>query len=336
MRDTYTYSKNDLLAMYHNLKRGRIFTLKMHECVNKGLIRSSFHTPYGQEAIGVGIISALRDTDWFSGTHRLQTAFIMRWDLVGFIGELFGLDTGTEGGLIFDFHGSDFSDGGMRFPCGLGTLGGVVPQQTGLAWSLKNQKKDEIVVVCHGDGGCSEGAVYEGWNLAALYKVPAVYVIENNGWAMTVPLERESANPNISEKAAACGLPYQIVDGNDILAVRKAMDVAVEKARNFEPNVVELKTKRWEAHFYGQTNDYRTDMDEIRDAMENDDCVKRFETYLMEHGLIDQDYIDKKTTELTEEIDAAIAKAASGNKPTFESAFRKDYVYATPETGGDL
>lgn len=331
-----TYSSSNLLTMYHHLKRGRIFTLKMHECVSKGLIRSSFHTPYGQEAIGVGIVSALRDTDWFSGTHRLQTGIIMRWDLPGFLGELFGLDTGTLGGLTFDFHGSDYSEGGMRLPLGLGTLGGVIPQQTGLAWALKNQGKDEVVVICHGDGGCSEGTVYEGWNIAALQKVPAVYVIENNGWAMTVPLERESANPNICEKAAACGLPYQIVDGNDILAVRKAMDEAIAKARNFEPNVVELKTKRWEAHFFGQSNDFRDDMDEIREAMENDDCVKRFEAYLTEKGLIDQAYIDAKTAEIEAEINAAIAQAAGGAKPTFEAAFKKEYVYATPETGGDL
>lgn len=331
-----SYPTSDLLNMYHHLKRGRIFTLKMHECVNKGLIRSSFHTPYGQEAIGVGIISAMRDTDWFSGTHRLQTAFIMRWDLVGFIGELFGLDTGSGGGLIFDFHGSDYSKNGMHIGIGLGTLGGVVPQQTGFAWALKNQGKDEVMVVCHGDGGCSEGAVYEGWNIAALQKVPAVYVIENNAWAMTVPLKRESANPNISEKAAACGLPYQIVDGNDILAVRSAMDVAIQKARNFEPNVVEVKTKRWEAHFFGQPNDYRDDIDEIHEAMQNDDCVKRFEEYLLDKGIIDRAFINQTTAEIEAEIDSAIEKAARGQKPSFESAFNKRFIYATPETGGDL
>lgn len=331
-----TYSVSDLLSMYHHLKRARIFTLKMHECVERGLIRSSFHTPYGQEAVGVGMVSALRDTDWFTPTHRLQTAAIMRMDLSEFIGELFGLTTGKECGVDFDFHMSDYSEGGGHMTFSIGTLGGAVPMQTGFAWALQRQGRDEVVVVSQGDGGCSEGAVYEAWNLAALYKMPIVYVIENNGWAMTVPLAHQTANPNISEKAGACGLPYQIVDGNDILAVRRAMDTAVATARKGQPNVVEMKTLRWEAHFYGQANDYRSDMDLIKDSMENHDCVKNYEAYLLEKGIIDQAYIDKETAQISAEVDEAIEKAAAGDKPSFDDVFKKEYLYATPETGDDL
>ncbi len=331
-----TYSNEELLRMYYHLKRGRIFTLKMHECVNNGLIRSSFHTPYGQEAQSVGMVSAMRDTDWFAGTHRDQPALIMRWDLKGLLGELFGLDTGTHGGLTFDFHHSDYRLDGARVINAIGTLGGMIPQDIGYAWALKQQGKDEIVVMCHGDGGCSEGSVYEGWNLAALYKAPIVHVIENNGWAMTVPLERETANPNIAEKAGACGLPYQIVDGSDLLAIREAMDIAIAKARNFEPNVVEIKAKRWGAHFYGQPNDYRDDLADIEDAMENHDCVKNYEKYLMDKGLIDQAYIDELSAKIEAEIDEAVREASKGNKPTYEAAFGMDYIYATPETGGEL
>ena len=91
-----TYSKEDLLELYRNLKFGRLFTLKMHEAVYKGLIRSSFHTPYGQEAIGVGVVSAMRKTDWLAYTHRFQTGMIMRYDPYGFIAELFGLHDGIK------------------------------------------------------------------------------------------------------------------------------------------------------------------------------------------------------------------------------------------------
>jgi TPP-dependent pyruvate/acetoin dehydrogenase alpha subunit len=332
----YTYSNEQLLEMYRHLKMGRIFTLKMHESVYKGLLRSSFHTPYGQEAIGVAILSAMRKTDWLGFTHRLQTGLIMRYDLKDFIAELFGLRDSIKCGSAFDYHIADYKPDGLRILTLLGTLGGTVPMNTGFAWAKKLRGIDEVSVIVHGDGGCSEGSVYEGWNLAALYKVPAVYVIENNQWAMTVPLDRETANPNICEKAGACGLPYQIVDGNDILAVRHAMDIAIEKARKNEPNVVELKTLRWEAHFVGQGNDYRNDTDKIKAGMEKDDCVVRYENYLKERGLIDQAYIDNLAKELEAEVDNAIEEASKSERPRFDDIYRKEYIYANPETGGDL
>ena len=331
-----TYSKEQLLEMYYHLKNGRIFTLKMHEAVYKGLIRSSFHTPYGQEAIGVGIVSTMRKTDWLAFTHRLQTALIMRYDMTQFITELFGLRDGLKHGSAFDYHIGDYADDGVHVLSILGTLGGSVPMNTGFAWARRLQGNDDVSVIVHGDGGCSEGTVYEGWNLAALYKTPTVFVIENNRWAMTVPLERESANPVISEKAAACGLSTQVVDGNDILAVRKAMDIAIEKARRGEPNVVEMNTLRWEAHFVGQGNDYRDDKELIARYMEQDDCVKRYEEYLLKLGYIDQAYIDQLTAELEAKLDAAVEQASKSERPHFDDIYRKEYIYANPETGGDL
>lgn len=330
----YNYSKEQLLDMYYHLKRGRIFTLKMHECVSKGYLRSSFHTPYGQESIGVGIVSAMRKTDWLSFTHRLQTALIMRYDLYPFIAELFGTKDGIGYGSVFDYHCSDYEEN--RIMTILGTLGGVVPTNTGFAWGLKKQGKDEVAVIVHGDGGCSEGTVYEGWNLAALHKVPAVYVIENNEWAMTVPIERQTVNPTISDKAIPFGLSRQVVDGTDILAVRHAMDIAIEKARNFEPNVVEMKALRWEAHFVGQGNDYRNDKEKIEEYKKYHDPVTKYEKYLIERNLIDQAYIDNLAEAFTKEIDGYIEKASNAGKVEFEKVYAKGNIYANPETGGDL
>lgn len=331
-----SYSKDDLLKMYYHLKRGRIFTLKMHDAVKRGYIRSSFHTPYGEEAVGVGIVSAMKDTDYITLGHRLQTAMIMRYDTYEFICELYGLRDGIKKGAAYDYHLVDVNPNGPRILSGIGTLGGIVPMNVGFAFAQKLKKTRDVSVICHGDGGCSEGAVYEAWNIGALYKVPAVYVIVNNQWAMTVPLERQSAVPNIAEKAAACGLPMQIVDGNDILALREAMEVAIEKARDNQPNVVEVKTLRWEAHFFGQDNEYRHDKEKIKDGMEKDDCVKRYEDFLMQNGYIDQAYIDKLAAEITADIDSLIQKAEKGEKPKFEDIYRKEFIYASPETGGDI
>ena len=330
------YSKKELLEMYYNLKRGRIFTEKMHEAVYQGMIRSSFHSPYGQEAIGVGIVSSMRKTDWLSYTHRLQTALIMRYDISEFISELYGFYSGPRHGSAFDYHLADYRKDGRHILGIPGTLGGAVPLNTGYAYALKMMKRDEVCVIVHGDGGCSEGAVYEAWNIAALHKVPAVYVIENNEWAMTVPLKRQSANPNISDKAAACGLPVKIVDGNDILAIRMAMDEAIENARHFEPSVIEMKCLRWDAHFIGQGNDYRDDISKVDESKNNDDCVKSFETYLIKNKYIDHTYIDEMSTEISENIDQIMLKVANGDKAKYEDIYKKENIYADPLTGGDL
>lgn len=218
----------------------------------------------------------------------------------------------------------------------LGCLGGMIPTYAGFAWALKMQGSKEVVVAFHGDGGCSEGAAYEGWNLAALSKAPILYVIENNGWAMTVPLERQTVNPNISDRAAAMGLPATIIDGNNILEVREAVDKGLEMARAGQPNVIEMKTVRWDAHFVGQGNDYRHDMDIVKESMENDDCLKNFEKYLLENNVCDQKYMDDLKDKLGIELDEMVERAVKAPIPVKEDIYVKEQIYATSETGGEL
>lgn len=336
------YSNEELLRMYDALKKGRLFTLKMHECVTKGLIRSSFHTPYGQEAVGIGTAMAMQDQDWMGFTHRLQLALIQRYGLVEFIGELFALDAGANHGSAFDFHLMDVDDGpdSLRILPTTGSLGQAVPQELGFAWGrkLKFPDGDDVCMIPHGDAGCSEGAVYEAWNLAALFKPRAVFLIDNNEWGMTVPIERQTFVKDISKKAEACGLPATIVDGTDILAVREAMDNAFEMARQGQPNVVETKSLRWDAHFVGQGDDYRKgyDSEKVEEAKKNRDSVAKYEKFMIDQGLIDQAYIDKLTTAYEAEVDKAIEVVIASGKPKFEDIYRMDTVYTQPETGGAL
>ena len=332
------YSDLELIRMYDKLKTARIYCRMMEKAVYSGLIRSSFHTPLGQEATCVGIVTAAKDSDWLGYTHRGQIILYERFGIQPLITELFGFRGGIGKGTTFDFHCNDFSEDGVRVLGMPGTLGSAVPLHVGFAWGRKLLGKKDVVIAPHGDGGCSEGAVYEAWNIAALYQVPIVFVIENNGWALSVPLKRQSANPNIAEKAGACGLPYKIVeDGTDILAIREALDAAIEKARGNQPNVVEIKTLRWGPHFIGHPNDYRHDLDLLDQAQKGKgDCVKRYETYLLEKGLIDQDYIEKKEQEITEMLNKCYEIAAKSQKPTFEEVYNMDNIYATPETGGSL
>lgn len=329
------YSREDLLRMYKNLVRGRIFTEKMHQAVNDGLIRISYHSAYGEEATSVGVVSALRDTDWIVQSHRVQPASIMRLDLYRFICELFGRRDGQNLGTGYDFHLNDMKGPGhLAVP--MATLGSVVPMYVGFAWALKYQKKDQIAVVFQGDGALSEGVCYESFNIASLYHVPMILVINNNGWAMTTPLSRQTVNPNISDRAKPFRIPTQIVDGSKLLEIREAMDRAVAMARNNQFNVVEVKNLRWGAHFVGQKADYRDDLAEIEDAKIHRDCVRLYEDELMHRGLITPEYSRTLREECAAEIDAAVQRAAACPYPSFEDVYPKNHVYTMPETGGDL
>ena len=327
------YKKEELLKMYRELSMARSFALKMEAATMAGFIRTSFHSPYGQEAIGVGIHNAMGENDWCAPTHRMQTVSMFRFDLYKFIAEIFGKKDGLHRGVSFDFHCSDYSRKMLSMTA---VLGGSVPQYTGFAWALKKQGRDDVVISCMGEGGCSEGVVAEAWNMAGLFKPPIVYVIENNEWAITVPLSKQSANPNIAERAVPYGLPIQIIDGNDVLVVREAMEKAIDMARNGQPNVVEMKTLRLGEHHVGRPGPYRHDKGKIADYMENKDCIKKLSQYLLDNKIADNAWMDKIQKENEKELDNLIEKAKAAPIPEKEDILRKEYIYATAATGGEM
>jgi TPP-dependent pyruvate/acetoin dehydrogenase alpha subunit len=328
------YLPEDLRQMYCDLVRGRVFTLKMHDAVGSGKIRSSFHTPYGQEAGSVALLSAMRKTDWLAPSHRMQAATIMRFDMYQYICELISRRDGYKKGTVFDYHGCDFKEGRILIPSGI--LGSIASTYTGFAWSRKAQGHDDVIVIGIGDGAASEGTVFEAYNIATLYKAPVLYVIENNGWAMTVPLERQSVNPNLSDRAKAFDMPAAIVDGDDILKCREVFDEALKIARGGQPNVVEIKCTRWDAHFVGQGDDYRNDRELVKEHMQKRDCVKLYEDFLLEKGVITEQFAKDLKEETVAHIDGLVEKADQSPLSEKDDVFRKDYIYANPETGGDM
>lgn len=328
------YSNEELKNMYYHLVNARVFVEKMHESVFSGNIRTSFHSPLGQEALSVGVACALDKNDWIAPSHRFQPASIMRFDMYKFIAELFAKEDGLHLGVAFDLHCNDFGEGRMLPP--IGTLGSTYPAYTGFAWALKRSGKKEIVAIVQGDGGCSEGVVYESWNIASLYKAPVVFIIENNEWAMTVPLDRQTSNYNIAERAAPFGLPYRIVDGNDIIAVREGMEMAADLARNGQPNVIEFKTLRWDAHFVGQGDDYRHDKEKIEFAKKFNDPVKKFEDYLLNNGVITPEYVESLRKERISVIDGYVEKAKNSPIAKKEDIFKMEYIYSNTVSGGKL
>lgn len=327
-----SYSKEQLVNMYDRLVKGRAFSEKMEEAVYAGLVMGSLHLPHGQEAIQVGIMSALTDKDYISGTHRFQIGLAERIGLQPLVNEILGRTTGVNKSVAFDFHCSDMDKKVLQ--C-MGTLGSTYPTYTGFAWALKQDKKDSVVVIVQGDGACGEGVVYEAWNLAALFKVPVVYVIENNKWAEGSPITTHHTVENVSIKASSM-LPTQVVDGNDVVAVRDAMEEAIKKARNFEPNVVELHTYRWKGHFCGDPQEYYMDMKKIEELKKTDCPLNRFETQLLEKGIITEEYCNNIKEDAKNELDEVFEKAKKDPFPTADDIINYDWIYASPNTGGEL
>lgn len=325
------YSKEELLAMYTDLARGREFILRMHKSVREGDLGTSFHSQHGQEAVDVGILHAMGKNDWIKPTMRSQVAYSRDFGFYRFMCDLFAKRDGIAKGIGFDYHLQDL-DKHYILPSGI--LGTDYPVSTGVAWALKHEGRNEVVITTQGDGTSSEGSTFECWNIAALYQLPIVYVIVNNGWAMSVPLHDESFNPNISEKAAPIGLETTIVwDGNDPVAIRETMEAAIERARQNKPQVVEIKTLRWEQHFYGQREYGRFDAEEVKTSMQDNDPVKRMEDMLLKEGYITPEEIEKIKADARAELEEAVIKARACTMLTKEEIFCDNNVFAKPMEG---
>ena len=330
------YSKESLIKMYDDLVRSRAFVERLHQAVSEGIIRTSMHSSYGQEAVEVGIMHAMEKTDWIVPNHRFQAGFLTRMDAYEFLCELCGRVDGPFMGVAYDYHIADLSDEKRIVPYSA-VLGGQAPTSTGFAFALKHQgKKGEAVVATYGEGASNTGPTSEAYNLATLFKVPIVFCIINNEWAMTVPLERQTVNPNVSDRAKPYGMPTQIVDGYDVLAVREAMEKALALAKDNQPNVVEFKVLRWEDHYVGQGNSFRTDGERLESDKRDRDPIKLFGAYLLENNIMTQAELDDYKAKASAEMDDVAARVKACRYPTAEEIFKKEHMYATPETGGEI
>lgn len=333
------YSKDELLRMYHELVKSRIFILAMHDCVHSGLIRGSYHTQYGQEATGVGIATAMGTNDWVIPSHRSQSLVLAKFDLYQVACEMLSRRDGMAKGLAFDVHITDLEKE-HTLPLS-GTLSGSIAHGAGAALAMKLQKTGGAFIALQGDGGWSEGICYETANIASLLELPIVFVAEVNGWAMTVPQSREATNRHIAERVAPWGIEPHIIDlneGCDVVKIREVMDDALEKARTGKPQIVEINNTRWEAHFLGQGNDYYTEEDkaDVAYAMKHRDCVKIMEDYLISNQICDEAYLKSTKEKVQAEVDDAVSRAKQSPLVPSEEIYTREMIYASPETGGEF
>jgi pyruvate dehydrogenase E1 component alpha subunit len=250
-------TKEERLDMFRQMLLIRAFEEKSAEMYAKGKIGGFLHLYSGQEAVAVGFISALRDDDYVIGAYREHGQCIARGtDPKYVMAELFGKTTGVSKGKGGSMHLFDVQKG---FLGGHGIVGGGMPLAAGVGLAIKYRKTDQICLCFFGDGAVNEGAFHEAMNLVALWKLPVIYVLENNMYAMGTSVHRASSIPDLIRRATCYDMDREQVDGMDVLACREVAERAIRKAReDSEPRFIEAITYRFRAHSMSDPGTYRT------------------------------------------------------------------------------
>lgn len=261
------FSNEELLDMYKRMVLSRVYEDVASEYLQKGaLMYGSWHMAYGEEAAQAGSISALKDGDYYSPTHRCHGVLAQKLDLNKFTAESICKATGYQRGKASAVHIGDLDSGVLNAN---GILGAGAPIAVGFAYGLKRQGKKGAVLHVSGDSASNEGNYFEALNIAGVLEAPIVFFIENNGMGMSNAIENATRCKDLSQKGVAVGLPGVTVDGMDVVAVREAVEAALEKARAGQPSIVEAKTCRFCVHSVGMPEVGR-DPEVIKEAIKND------------------------------------------------------------------
>jgi pyruvate dehydrogenase E1 component alpha subunit len=294
-------------AMLRQMVLLRAFEEKLEELYQRKAMYGSTHSYRGQEAIAVGVCSALQPTDLIASYHRGTGHLIAKGaDLYKLLCECMGREEGYSKGRGGKMHMGDMAFG---FLGNTGTVGGTVPTATGAALSAKIRGSNEVVASFFGDGAANQGVVHEAMNLAGVWKLPVIYVCENNQYAMTVSFEKSVAVKQLSVRGAAYGFEGKTIDGNDVEAVYEATEQAASKGRSGGgATFLECLTYRWDGHFGGDPGTaYRT-KEEIESWKQK--CpIKRLKEKLIAEGHLTEAEFQKMSDDVYADL-AAVAKRA--------------------------
>jgi TPP-dependent pyruvate/acetoin dehydrogenase alpha subunit len=312
-----------LLGLYRMMVKCRMCDEKARILFRQGKYAGNFYSNVGQEAGEVGAGYSLRVEDWVAPSHRDWTACIIKGaPLTACFAQLFGKVDSPDRGKSTPAH--------MGYPSlniitPASTIAAQLMIGTGVAWGMKRKGEDNVVVTYCGDGATSIGWFHEALNFAGVHRLPVLYVVQNNLWAESVPLRLQTALTDLSDRAKGHGITGVSVDGNDILAVYEAATKAIARARAGEgPTVLECKTYRWYGHSEIDPAKYR--MPEEVEAWKKKDPIPRFEKYLTDHKLLDDETRKQVRDEITREIDEAVEFAEKSPYPAPEEAF--DHIWA--------
>jgi TPP-dependent pyruvate/acetoin dehydrogenase alpha subunit len=290
-----------LLDMYERMVQIRVFEDLAGKHFADGLVPGFVHLYAGEEAVAVGVCSHLTDRDYITSTHRGHGHCIAKGvELKGMCAELMGKATGTCKGKGGSMHIADV-DKGMLGANGI--VGAGLPLAAGAALTAKVLGTGGVAVSFFGDGASNQGTFHEAINLAAIWKLPAVFVCENNGYAESTPAHYHCSTTDIANRASAYEIPGVVVDGLDLFSVYEAAGEAIARARRGEgPSIIEAKTYRYYGHFQGDTITYRTE-DEVNRFKERD-AIQQVRKFAIDRGLateVELDAIDARTRDYLEE-----------------------------------
>jgi 2-oxoisovalerate dehydrogenase E1 component len=333
-REKFDLPKEQALDLLQQMWEIRMFEDKVYDLLGQNVIKGASHLYAGEEAVAVGAISVLSDDDLITSTHRghghchargaalTKTAEARQEHYNKMMAELCGRATGYCLGRGGSMHIADVEHGNLG---ATGIVGGNIPVAAGAALAQQMQNTGRVVLCFFGDGASQTGNFHEALNLAGLWQLPVVYVVENNLYGMSVPLKNAAAKLDVADRACAYGMPGEVVDGMDVLAVREAVGRAVERARKGEgPSLVECKTYRWYGHSRSDPRKYRTKEEEAE--WKARDPIPNFGARLVAAGIATEAEVDEVEEKVEQAIEVATEFALNSPTPPVEEL--ELYVYA--------
>jgi len=316
-------SKEKLTHMYKQMLEIRFFEEKVFDLYAQNLVPGTIHLYLGEEAVAVGVCTALNKNDYIVSTHRGHGHCIAKGaDLKRTMAEILGKKTGYCKGKGGSMHIADFSIGMLGATA---VVGAGLPIAVGAALSIKLRKADQVVACFFGEGASNQGTFHESINMASTWKLPVIFVCENNLYAMGTRQSRVMAIENIADRAVAYGIPGIIVDGNDVLAVYQATQKAVERARKGEgPTLIECKTYRHKGHSRVDPAKYRP-KEEVEEWLAKDP-IKHFKEKLLQTNTLTESEIQQIEKQVLAEIEEAVKFAMESPYPDSEEALEDVYA----------
>jgi len=301
----------------------RAFEETVEQLYAAGKMHGTMHLSIGQEAVAVGAIAALRPDDSITSTHRGHGHAIAKGqDIRAMLAELLGKETGVCRGRGGSMHLADLERGNLGAN---GIVAGGIPIAVGAGLSIRLQGQDRVVLCFFGDGAANHGNFHEGLNMAAIWRLPVIFLCENNQYAMSMPIRKAMAVPRVADRAAAYGIPGETVDGMDVLAVYRAVRAAVERARRGEgPTLIEALTYRYRGHSKSDRQVYRT-KDEVQAWMARDP-IARFRSWLIARGWLSEAEATELEARARQAIEEALQAAEGDPEPAVAQLTEDVYV----------
>jgi len=311
-----------LRSLHRTMLTIRLFEQRVAREFRTGEIPGFVHMYIGEEAVAAGVCANLRDDDYVTSTHRGHGHCIAKGcELDAMMAEIYGREDGLCKGRGGSMHIADFSRGMLGANA---IVGGGIALATGAGLAATVRGTDQVAVAFFGDGAANQGVLHESLNLAAIWRLPVIYVCENNGFAESTPAAYATSVPDVASRAAGYGIPGTIADGRDVLEVLAAARDAVARARAGEgPTLLEVKTYRFMGHFEGDPEKYRDD-DERKELTAND-ALGLLEARILADGHASEADLDALRGEIEAAVDHAVEFARASAFPDPSTIER--YVY---------